>query len=174
VLQVFARKVIRPFAQVTEQDIENEANAISALCTDRRCMQIIYVLKHGWLTKDHSYYFIDMEYCPETLEDRIKALGSNTLGFPREGEDGKATTISTERIITPNRVAISDARSIPEVGDWDILIDTVDDISAGLDYIHKEKFVHRDLKPRNGINSTYLPILMQFQFSFLSETNVGN
>ena len=40
------------------------------------------MLEHGWLGGDHSYYFIDMEYCPETLEDRIKKAGAGILNDP--------------------------------------------------------------------------------------------
>ena len=73
-LQIFARMIIRLFGQVTEQYIENEAKAVSVLCNGGQCKQIVEVLQHGWLTKDHSYYFVDMEYCQETIEDRIKSF----------------------------------------------------------------------------------------------------
>jgi hypothetical protein len=68
---VFARKIIRLFGHVTTEDIENEVRAVAALCSGRECKYIVEVLKHGWLTNAYTDYFIDMEYCPETLEDRI-------------------------------------------------------------------------------------------------------
>ena len=37
-----------------------------------------------------------------------------------------------------------------ELIDWEALIAVLKDITSGLIYIHSQKFVHRDLKPRNG------------------------
>jgi len=59
-------------------------------------------------------------------------------------------------------------------GGWDALIDVLDNIVTALNYIHKKKFVHRDLKPRNGIKPNYKRRLMQSQFFFPDETRVGN
>jgi hypothetical protein len=68
---VFARKIIRLFGHVTADDIENEVRAVAALCSGRQCKYVVEVLKHGWLTNANTDYFIDMDYCPETLEERI-------------------------------------------------------------------------------------------------------
>jgi hypothetical protein len=56
----------------TEEDVENEAWAISALC-DGKCKYVVEVFRHGWLVH-MSLYFIDMEYCDETLEKRISTI----------------------------------------------------------------------------------------------------
>jgi len=32
---------------------------------------VVEVYAHGWLDKTESLYFIDMEYCSETLQTRI-------------------------------------------------------------------------------------------------------
>src|SRR5271156_1433959 len=78
---VFARKIVRLFGPVSEADVENEANAVSALCTGAQCKYVVEVLKHGWLTPDHSYYFIDMEYCIVTLEDLIRGMANESQGL---------------------------------------------------------------------------------------------
>jgi serine/threonine protein kinase len=68
---VFARKLIRLFGGVTTEDIENEARAISKLCGPGTVGNIVEVFNHGWLPRDRSCYFIDMELCSETLEQWI-------------------------------------------------------------------------------------------------------
>jgi serine/threonine protein kinase len=159
-IQVFARKVIRLFGPVTEDDIENEAKAVSALCTGGRCKYIVEVLKHGWLVRDQSYYFIDMEYCEETLEDRIKSFVIKQpelpIGTKQQDRDNPRLPESAPVYRPPYRplyrpMASQIETSESEFDGWDALIDALDDISSGLNYIHKNKFVHRDLKPRNGI-----------------------
>jgi len=50
--------------------IENEAKPVSALRFGGH-KYVVEVLKHGWLTSEKSDYFIDMEYCPESLEDQM-------------------------------------------------------------------------------------------------------
>ena len=71
-LQVFARKILRVFGDVHREDIEKEANIVSQLCTAGRCKNVVEVIRHGWLSTHSSYYYIDMEYCFETLNDRIQ------------------------------------------------------------------------------------------------------
>lgn len=69
--EVFARKIIRPFGDFTEEDIDNEARTLSNLCVGRRSQGVVEVIRHGWFSEGPSYYYIDMEYCPETLDNRI-------------------------------------------------------------------------------------------------------
>jgi hypothetical protein len=66
--------VIRLFGEITAEDIENEAHAVSILCNGK-CKFVVEVLQHGWLV-DMSLYFIDMELCSETLEKRIETINS--------------------------------------------------------------------------------------------------
>jgi len=47
---------------------------------------VVDVIKHGWLVEDHFYYFVDMEYCPEMLEDRIRSAGSGSANGPTLAE----------------------------------------------------------------------------------------
>ena len=68
---MFARKIIRLCGYSTTNDIENEAKAVAILCSRRESKYVVQVLQHGWLTVANIYYFIDMKYCPETLEDRL-------------------------------------------------------------------------------------------------------
>ena len=61
--QVFARKLIRLFGGVTREDIESEAGAISRLCRPGGSKFVVEVMRHGWLPRNPSYYYIDMEFC---------------------------------------------------------------------------------------------------------------
>jgi hypothetical protein len=78
--KIFARKIVRRFGPITEADIENEADAVSKLCTSPQCQYVVEVLKHGWLTNEHTMYFIDMEYCIQTLEEFIRDIARGSQG----------------------------------------------------------------------------------------------
>src|SRR5256714_8141431 len=69
----FARKLIRLFAGVTRQDISDEAIAVTKLCGKGMNRFVVEVLQHGWLPRN-LIYFIDMEYCDESLEDEILVM----------------------------------------------------------------------------------------------------
>jgi serine/threonine protein kinase len=127
--QLFARKLIRPFGEVTLKDILDEAQAIEKLQKDIKCQNLVIVLRHGWLSSS-PFYYIDMELCEANLEHYLhgKTSGYDTCNNPRF------------------LGAIFETRGICHT--WDIM----HQISLGIDFIHSCKQVHRDLKPRNGIS----------------------
>jgi len=198
-MKVFARMVIRLIGTVTEQDIENEANAISVLCTGAQCKFVVEVLQHGWLTGDHSCYFIDMEYYIQMLEDFIKEIANKSQDLQHSEMEQLNNFMNPERTEAMNLAMLisvvetspmktegvpsaadlieldneqnlapilpiqassnsEDSRALSssekfledELIDWETLITVLKDIASGLIYIHSHKFVHRDLKPRNG------------------------
>lgn len=150
---MFARKILRLFGHVTEEDIANEARVISEVCQGQS-IHVIQVLNHGWLRGSYSYYFIDMEYCPETLADYIQrargriATGSNPGRFP-------PSEIWPLRIAPTPEPAFSVPGTVGDPSDvvdilWNPIRNILNDIVSGLIYIHRNQVVHRDLKPRNG------------------------
>lgn len=125
-LQVFARKILRLFGDIRRKDIDNEAKAVSKLCTAGRCRNIVEVIRHGWLPNDASYYYIDMEYCSETLNDRILGIGQETtsdsdgvLGIDREAASefdrdfriDREMASDSDRALGIDREAILDSES---------------------------------------------------------------
>ena len=96
---------------------------------------IIRILGHGWLPKPHSYFFIDMGLCDSNLHDYIY---------------GTRIVLNEEPSFCdqPNPVYIpQDCDFLIKVRNaWTI----VTHISDGLQFIHENGHVHRDLKPRNG------------------------
>jgi serine/threonine protein kinase len=139
----------------TTDDIENEANAVAALCSGRKSKYVVEVIKHGWLTMANVYYFIDMEYCPETLEDRLNGWKQSS---DRDSTTQKQDNTRRNHIQQTAQVeVVSDVVSKADVGqdvrldiDWDPVLAIFLDITKGLSYIHNKGFVHRDLKPKNG------------------------
>jgi len=93
---------------------------------------VIEVIKHGWLPRNPSYYYIDMECCTETLEDRIRIMGRNPLVYKGPVVNGQPEP------------AIAWAQLLP-------VLKIMHQMSSGLAYIHGKGVVHRDLKPRNGM-----------------------
>lgn len=93
------------------------------MCAPGTCQYIVEVTHHGWLPYNASYYYIDMEYCQETLEQYIRLEKIPLL----VGD----MVVNWENIGNTLEVAL--------------------DIAKGLAFIHQNGAVHRDLKPRNGM-----------------------
>jgi hypothetical protein len=74
---VFARKIIFGMSTSNTEIIENEANAISKLWTPGAAVGVVEFLRHGWFSGEiSSWYYIDMEYCPRTLEHWVRHAAS--------------------------------------------------------------------------------------------------
>ena len=96
---------------------------------------IIRILGHGWLPKPHSYFYIDMDLCDSNLHDYIHGT----------------------RIVLNEEASFRDhANPVYVPRECDFLVKLrnactiVTHISDGLQFIHENGHVHRDLKPRNG------------------------
>jgi serine/threonine protein kinase len=154
-LQIFARKILRLFGGVRKEDIDNEARAVSELCAAGRCRNVVEVIRHNWLPTDSSYYYIDMEYCLETLDDRIqgRSRGPKLALEPAEVLNAASDVNSqmTEFVENMETMLKSDFSEfdMPE-SDMQAWLDVIDDIVNALIYIHNLGTVHRDLKPQNG------------------------
>jgi serine/threonine protein kinase len=125
--------LIRSFANVTEKDIENEVTAIKKIC-DAKHPHIIKVLRHGALGS-FGCYFIDMELCDINLHDYLYGDRPVTIKAWQEG------SLSDPVFVLPNCSDLLRIRNL-----WVIMVH----ITSGLEFIHREGYVHRDLKPRNG------------------------
>jgi serine/threonine protein kinase len=62
--------LVRPFAGVSQEDVDNEVRAIKKLCQHQH-PNIVQVFKYGRLKTDGAFYFIDMELCENSLEKYI-------------------------------------------------------------------------------------------------------
>lgn len=128
---MFARKIIRRFAIIGQRDLDaairNEARVIEKLRANGGQKNITQVIRHGWL--DEERYFIDMEACIINLEDFISTDVKSVLGpskyFGRQDANGNWRCLSFQGIM--------------------------EDITNGLNFIHSQKELHRDLKPTNGM-----------------------
>jgi hypothetical protein len=165
--RVFARKLIFGLPRDAIDVIENEARAISKLCAPG-AVGVVEVLRHGWSAKDmSSWYYIDMEFCAQTLEHWLHdsssvdgaetQLGPRFAEFqapvpPRQGPSLPAThghkpasqiSLAQSRLpqLTPNR---------EEPDELDEGLRVMEDIASGLKYVHESGLAHRDLKPSNG------------------------
>jgi hypothetical protein len=156
---------------VTTEDIENEAKAIS-VCAPGLCRWVVEVYRHDWLPPDYSLYFIDMESCDVTLEERIKEMGrtlidlvseQNMVEWSRPEKDpgvqpdkdpdvqpNKDPGVQNDRFGGTSDPHTPNLPSMDEI-DGETVMDILDDITSGLIYIHGKNIVHRDLKPSNGI-----------------------
>ena len=130
---MFARKLIRPFAKLTKQDVENEARAITKLCVQGH-ENIVKVYGHEHL-KGSGYYAIDMEYCDLTLADYIRG-DQDPIFRTFELRDAEGTVTRDEKLLK-----------------WHDLVRIMKDIVKGLIFIHSNNEIHRDLKPNNSFSS---------------------
>ena len=149
-VKFLARKLIRTVGNTRPEDVENEARVISELDTSG-CLYVVQVLQHGWLkgVQGPPFYFIDIEFCPETLEAHIRST--------------KLCTCLSPSLSTPFR--LEDCRCLSH---WESITTILLDIVSGLIYIHEKGIVHRDLKPLNGETSSYCHEIYQLsQFSIL-------
>src|SRR5271169_6643600 len=114
--QIFARKLVRPFAGLTKDDILNgEARAVTKLCRPGAHPNIVDAINQGWL--DQSFYYVDMEFCPLTLADYIKNEPARPISY-----------------LAQNRME--------DKVYWTCLTTTINilmEIASGLDFIHEHK-----------------------------------
>jgi serine/threonine protein kinase len=143
---------------------------------------------------DNTHYFIDMELCDFTLEDRIREIGVGPIHEDVAAilDEDVAAILDEDVAVTPlnpmefgsgqkserrqlntpqnpvqapteNEVEVEsssgsaespdftpDTLPLEELGNWEPVLDILDDITSGLLYIHSKDVVHRDLKPKNG------------------------
>jgi len=84
-----------------------------------KVFHLVEVLKHGWLTNDHGNYFIDMEYCIQTLEDFIRDIEKESqVGAKRQNDLGILNDPETVGPVIPNDDAVS-AAAMREVSTTD-------------------------------------------------------
>jgi serine/threonine protein kinase len=120
--------LIHPFAGQTTEDVLNEARAINILYAKSRPENLVAVIAHGWIP-EIPIYFIDMELCEGNLDDFIQSPQSFSLFLS-----------GNPRLLNINFVTYQPCHT------WDIM----EQIAAGVAFIHKCNEVHRDLKPQNG------------------------
>jgi len=107
--------------------VEQEVRAIQRLCGLRTHVNIVQVLNHGLLW-NHPYYSIDMELCDMSLDDFM---------HPK----------------TPPDPSKSHLPSFVKSGGKDLLLQiwtVMGQIASGVEYVHRERQIHRDIKPGNG------------------------
>ena len=106
-----------------ERLIRKEVDAIKKLCGIDTHVNITQVLNHGHLSNP-IFYFIDMELCDLNLHEYIHAKNpSELLPYFSRG-DGVKSVLQIWTVMTQ--------------------------IASGVEYIHRQNQVHRDIKPVNG------------------------
>lgn len=113
-----------------EEEIKNEVRVIEKLGTNGGHQNIICAFGHGKL--DEERYYFDMEICVLNLDDYISDNFKSRYGISKYLDLGSAEE--------------------DELGCLSF-VGIVSHIASGLEFIHANGELHRDLKPRNGILS---------------------
>ena len=151
-VQVFARKLIRPFS--LESETLNEAPVIT-LGGKNTDPNIVNVLRQGWLPNG-PYYFIDMKLGDFNLDTYIhQHLTSELVLNPANLKDNSPTFVHPG-----TSSGLEKAHNI-----WTIMKQIADDLS----HIHSHGEVHRDLKPTN---SSSIMLLAEYSHLFLATTSL--
>ena len=135
--QIFARKIIHPDPRtlvsdgMTDEDKvpDNEVRIARKLTASGRHVNIVEVIRQGWLQENSSYFF-DMERCVMTLDAFIHHNIATHLSFAEFVSFGFEPPTQIREVLSL----------------WAI----VRDIASGLCFIHSLQEIHRDLKPKNG------------------------
>jgi len=135
---------------------------LSEVCSVGRSATVVEVMKHGWLPRHPSLYYIDVEYCPETLESRIHGTVETFKEVgPASSLDNESDSLSveisklltvpmTETTYPPRSTDLTSEDIAVTEFDWRSVVVIIEDITQGLVYLHENHIVHRDLKPKNG------------------------
>jgi serine/threonine protein kinase len=124
------------------EDIENEARVAESLVSCRH-RNIVHILRHNWLPNSFNrWYYIDMELCSFSLEVYISMhkqsdpfILQSTLGPPEINPKNWPVVCEPGCSLTQRFFNM-----------WTI----GSHIASGLQHLHAQKCVHRDLKPGNG------------------------
>jgi serine/threonine protein kinase len=123
------------------EEIQNEVRAVTKLCLSQPHENIVKVVQYGMLSdSEWPYYFFDMELCEYNLDTYIHRLWT-----PSCLEEMLADSCN-EPIVDPK----PRMRYI-----WVIMAQ----ITNGIVFVHKNKEVHRDLKPRNGVSDVICKVI---------------
>jgi serine/threonine protein kinase len=117
--------VLRLIGFISPNTISVQVQAINTLSVSGH-KNLLKVLNHGWLPNS-SFYFFDMEFCPEGLDNVIRKGDTDVLHLIQSGV--RKTEFSKRFKFT-----LGIARQIID----------------GLAFIHRCGEIHRDLKPSNG------------------------
>src|SRR5579859_1133426 len=105
------------------KEIADDSRIMADLSKSKSAKDIIDIMRYGRLSTNASYYFVDMEYCDESLETHIRGLNGPALVWVPD--DDTSPRVSWDEVAPVMEICVA--------------------MAGGLAFLHRHHVIHGNL-----------------------------